>query len=155
MILPFTSRVAFARHGAILASLCVVLPTPTAAFGGRQADKGGEAAESAYERCSSAAQAVMPEIFDCQRAELDRVDDALNRTYQQLRRTLPPTRFRKLQTEERAWLKRLDRTCMKEAGGRDSLGQESQFFWLGCLIRETATRLGELEALLPGRRRPR
>ncbi|WEJ98261.1 MAG: lysozyme inhibitor LprI family protein [Candidatus Sphingomonas phytovorans] len=152
MIQRFTSRFRIACYNSILASLCVVLPIPSSAFGRSQADTGGKAVESAYERCSSAARAVMPKIFDCQRAELDRVDNALNRTYQQLRRTLPPTRFRKLRIEERAWLKRLDKTCTKEAGGSDALGQDSQFFWLGCLIRETDTRLSKLEALLPGRR---
>jgi len=93
----------------------------------------------------------MPAIFDCQRAELDRVDDALNRTYQQLRRRLPAARFRKLQIEERAWLKRLDPLCQKEAGRQNggTMGQDWQFFWLGCLIRETDVRLSELEALLP------
>ncbi len=155
MILRFTSRFPIARHTAILASLSVVLPIPSAAFGRSQAGTRGDAVESAYERCSSAARAEMPKIFDCQRAELDRVDNALNRTYQQLRRTLPPAQFRKLRIEERAWLKRLDKTCTKEAGGSDALGQDSQFFWLGCLIRETDTRLSELEALLPDRRRPR
>ncbi|MFA6113425.1 MAG: lysozyme inhibitor LprI family protein [Sphingomonas sp.] len=155
MILNFTSRFPIAREAAILVSLCLALPVPGVASGLSQAGTRDAAGESEYERCSNAAQAVMPEIFDCQRAELDRVDGALNRTYQQLRRTLPPARFRKLQIDERAWLKRLDRTCTSEGGGSDALGQDSQFFWLGCLIRETHMRLIELEALLSGHRQSR
>jgi uncharacterized protein YecT (DUF1311 family) len=56
-----------------------------------------------------------------------------------------------LQIEERVWLRRLDPLCQKEAARENggTMGQDWQFFWLGCLIRETGARLSVLEALLP------
>ena len=112
--------------------------------------------ETEYDRCSStgeAARGVMPAIYDCQRAELDRVDAELNRIYRQLRQRLPAARFSQLRIEQRAWLKRLEPGCLKESRKRGGEGtQDEQFFWLGCLIQETGGRAAELEAMLPRRR---
>ena len=142
------------RFGMILAMAGLAISVPGTSFS--QKRQPGPDPETEYDRCSStgeAAQGVMPAIYDCQRAELDRVDVELNRIYRELRRRLPAARFSKLRIEQRAWLKRLEPGCLKESrklGGDGT--QDEQFFWFACLIQETGGRAAELQAMAP---RPR
>ena len=107
--------------------------------------------QSAYERCFStgdAARGVMPAIFDCQHAELDRVDEELNRAYRQLRQDLPAARFQKLRIAQREWIKRRDSRCLADTGAASG-AQDSQMEWLSCLILATSLRAYDLEQMLP------
>src|SRR5689334_2002954 len=73
-----------------------------------------------YETClrtGQAAEGVMPAIEDCNRAELHRRDQELNQLYAGLIHRLPSPQVRALKDAERAWIKRRDRTCMKEGAG--------------------------------------
>jgi uncharacterized protein YecT (DUF1311 family) len=137
-----------ARCGAIVAALCLMLSISSASFA--QNRQPVPEPETEYDRCIStgeAAQGVMPAIYDCQRAELDREDAELNRVYRLLRQRLPPAASRKLQIEQRAWLKRRDPKCLKESNLEDGT-QDSQMDWLNCLIMETGGRATELGARL-------
>lgn len=89
----------------------------------------------------------MPAIYDCQREALGREDGELNRVYRLLRQRLSAAAFRKLQIEQRAWLKRRDPKCLKESNLEDGT-QDSQMDWLNCLIVETGGRAAELGARL-------
>ena len=137
--------------GIAVAAFCLTPSIPGTSFA--QKTQSASNPQTEYDRCRNtgeAAQGVMPEIFDCQRAELDRVDAKLNRIYRQLRQRLPAARFYKLRIEQRVWLKRLEPECLKEArelGGDGT--QDEQYIWLGCLALETGARADELEAMLP------
>jgi uncharacterized protein YecT (DUF1311 family) len=130
---PFPRAVALSVAGALVIGAIAAAPVAVEA--------GGRAATDPYERClrsGHAAEGVMPAIEDCNRAELDRRDQELNRLYADLIRRLPSTQVRSLRSAERAWIQRRHRTCRQEGAG-DS--QDANVAFLQCLVNETAGRI--------------
>src|SRR5689334_24193135 len=95
-----------AAAGTLLVGIIAAAPMTAAAKGNAAADP--------YETClrtGEAADGVMPAIEDCNRAELHRRDQELNRLYADLIHRLPSSQVRTLRDAERIWIQRRDRTC--------------------------------------------
>lgn len=89
---------------------------------------------------------VMPAMFDCSTAELDRKDHVLNQTYGAARRSLSVDKQKQLQDLERKWIALRDRKCHAEAEKVGSDSQDGTLVWYGCLLKETNDRIQWLKA---------
>jgi uncharacterized protein YecT (DUF1311 family) len=102
-----------------------------------------------YSAClGKAVEGTWADMLECNGDELDRQDARLNDTYKKLMSKLSHDRKKALLKAQRAWIKFREGNCdyyFDPDGGRAaSLGAG------GCLVRMTATRAKELEAMLEG-----
>ena len=77
-----------------------------------------------YEQCQTEAGGVIPNLKDCDTAELDRREAVLNRLYKQVLAVVSPERREGLRKAERAWMAFADAECgfrmSAEAGGMNA-----------------------------------
>lgn len=87
----------------------------------------------------AAAQGVTSGMMSCSGDEIGRQDARLNQAYRMTMQRLPRARQATLRTRQRAWIKRRDATCRREAdvyqGGTAAALNLSQ-----CILRETIAR---------------
>lgn len=95
-----------------------------------------------YNECmgrGDAARGVTIAMRECSGAELDRQDARLNQAYRMTMQRLSKARQTKLRTDQRAWIKRRDATCIAAAkkfeGGTMAPLEHGQ-----CALRETIAR---------------
>jgi uncharacterized protein YecT (DUF1311 family) len=100
-----------------------------------------------YNDCMAAAGGSTYPTRDCQNAELDNWDKALNGAYQQLlSRAAPPDKL-KLRDEERAWLRQTTHKC--DHAGDDEVGGTLQPIEVAdCYLTEKILRAVELRKRL-------
>jgi uncharacterized protein YecT (DUF1311 family) len=107
----------------LLASLLLLILTPVAA-------------SSNDEDCNYAG--TQTQMNACAKRDYEASDKELNRVYGQLMRNLTPTKQKKLQKEQRAWLKERDPKCRKEANDEAEGGSMWPMLFDSC--RETSTK---------------
>lgn len=113
----------------------------------------GLAAEDLYTAghatCMESSGGVTVEMLDCIGEEFERQDARLNNAYRTLRAPLSPARQQQLQAAQRLWVQYRDANCrfyLDPDGGTLATVSAND-----CVLRETAARAQELEALMPER----
>jgi len=83
----------------------------------------------------------------CAKRDYEAADKELNCVYGQLMRTLTPTKQKKLQKEQRAWLKERDPKCRKEANDEAEGGSMWPMLFDSCRETSTKARIKQLKQL--------
>lgn len=98
------------------------------------------ALSSRYRDCMATGDArigVTAGMMECSGQEYSRQDDRLNQAYRMTMQRLSKQRQTKLRTMQRAWIKRRDNGCRREAG---TDGTAATINYSGCILRETIAR---------------
>jgi len=123
----------------LLSALSVALVIPTAM---------AEPELSHYDDCIDRSNANTMAMIDCARAELERLDAALNANYRALLPLLDEKRRKELKEVQRAWIRFRDLNCAfwDDPEG----GQAARLAAYACYMEMTAARAQELRALCMG-----
>lgn len=101
----------------------------------------------AFSVCMQSAGGATPAMQDCIAQEYRHQDDRLNAAYRSARAALPAAEAKALLDAQRAWIARRDGECTWDAA---SEGQGQRLAANDCLLRMTALRAAELEAIATG-----
>lgn len=98
-----------------------------------------------FVRCSDAASDI-GERADCEAVETEIQDARLNQAYKMVMARLNPAQKAELRTSERAWIKRRDVTCEKQADDAMNSGSWMRVTYSSCILDETIKRTIFLES---------
>ena len=100
---------------------------------------------NSYYKCAEKTEGVTQAIQDCIEEEYEYQGGRLNSAYQKLMEEFPVHRRDALRYEQRGWLVERDQKCDWEA---ETEGQAQRLDANDCLLKMTAARADELEAML-------
>lgn len=81
----------------------------------------------------------------CAIRDFEMADKELNTAYKQLMNSLPKSKHNELKMEQRAWLKRRDPTCQKEANKEAEGGSLWPMLYLNCRSTLTEARIKKIQ----------
>jgi uncharacterized protein YecT (DUF1311 family) len=99
-----------------------------------------------YKECMDKSEGVTSNMLDCIGNEINYQDKRLNESYRKVMSTLNPSRTKKLQEAQRAWIKYRDENCNFYADSNG--GTMAEVVSSDCVLSSTASRAEELTKLL-------